>query len=327
MRQNSLIKSGLINPFKKAARLRAWLKLAIMGPPGSVKTMSAILLAMGLGRKIAFIDTENGSACLYSTLCDFDVLSLEPPFSEKKLIDAIEAAVTAGYEVLIIDSYSHFWEGTLDAKGDLDAKGGNSFTNWHQAGKKFKGTLDAILQSHIHVIVCLRVKTEYVLEVDIRGRQVPRKIGLAPIMREGISYEFTTILEGDEQHFVTVTKDRTSLFLGERFQVTPEHGEKLLAWMNAAPEPEPTPQEQLAAALADIDSETLASYLIARNAAADGTVQSVSDAYAQKALAALPRLLEGIEKFRLEAISNRTAEPATKQAVVPNGAEPVSTEK
>jgi hypothetical protein len=308
------------NPFKKAERIRAWLKLAVMGPAGTVKTMGAIQLAMGLGKKIAFVDTENGSACLYSTLCDFDVLSIEPPFTESKLIHAIEAAVDAGYEVLIIDSYSHFWEGTLEAKGDLDSRGGNSFTNWHQAGKKFKGTLDTILQSKIHVIVCLRVKAEYVLETDVRGRQVPRKVGLAPIMREGISYEFTTIFEGDTEHFVVVTKDRTGLFLGERFQITPEHGEKLLAWMNAAPPP-PTVQEQLEVALKDIDPQLRSAYLIARGAAPDGLVTSVSDGYATKALAALPRLFEGIEKFRLEAVS--IAEPATKQATE-ESAEPVS---
>jgi len=275
--------------------------------------MSSLLMAMGLGNKIAVIDTENNSASLYSTLCDFDVLNISPPFTEAKLIDAIQAAVAAGYEILIIDSYSHFWEGAMDYKATLDSRGSNSYTNWNAAGKKFRSTLEAILQSPIHVIVCMRSKMDYVLETDIRGKQVPKKVGLAPVMRPEIEYEFTLLLDGDAEHYVTASKDRTSLFTDQRFQVTPETGRKLLEWLHSVPEsePEPTVQEQLAAALTDIDPETLSAYLVARGASPDGLVLSVSDTYAQKALAALPRLMDGIAKFRQEAAPNGAAEPAT----------------
>lgn len=108
----------------------------------------------------------------------------------------------------------------------------------------------------------------------------------------------------------SVSKDRTNLFINQHFQVTEDTGRKLLEWLISAPPPEPV-QEQLAKALADIDPETLSAYLIARGAAADGLVASVSDAYAEKALGALPRLLEAIEKFRLETSSNGDAELAT----------------
>lgn len=47
--------------FKKAERKRIFVKMALCGVSGSGKTYSALLLAQGLGGKIAMIDTENGS--------------------------------------------------------------------------------------------------------------------------------------------------------------------------------------------------------------------------------------------------------------------------
>ena len=52
--------------FQKATRKQAKLKLAVTGPSGSGKTYSALMLAKGIGGKIALIDTENKSASLYA---------------------------------------------------------------------------------------------------------------------------------------------------------------------------------------------------------------------------------------------------------------------
>jgi AAA domain len=219
-----------MSTFTKAARHKMFLKLAITGPAGSVKTYSAIRLATGLadGGKIAVLDSENQSATLYSDLFAFDVLDIAPPFTETKFIEGINAAVREGYTVLSIDSFSHAWLGTLDYKAGLDARGGNSYTNWNKAGSKFNELLAAILQSRIHIIACMRSKMDYVLEPDIRGKMAPRRVGLAPIMRDGIEFEFSTVFDGDLDHHVSVSKDRTGLFLDQRFQVTEETGRKLL---------------------------------------------------------------------------------------------------
>jgi AAA domain len=230
-----------MNKFMPATRHRVFLKLGITGPTGSVKTFSANLLAAGLadGGKIALLDTENKSASLYADKFKFDVLDVSPPFTETKFIEGVWGAVQEGYTVLIIDSFSHSWQGILDYKATLDARGGNSYVNWNKAGAKFNDVLATILQSKIHIIACMRSKMDYILELDVRGKMVPRKVGLAPVMRDGIEYEFTTVFDGDLDHFVTVSKDRTRLFVDQRFQITEETGHKLLAWLNSAPESEP----------------------------------------------------------------------------------------
>jgi DNA polymerase III delta prime subunit len=220
--------------FKKAKRTQAKIKLAITGPAGSGKTYSALRLARGLvgpGGRIALIDTENGSASLYSEQFDFDVLNLKPPFEDASFIEGIQGAVNASYDALIIDSASHFWEAILEYKDKLDRRGGNSFSNWNEAGKHFKGVLNAVLHSPIHVIACLRSKTEYVVETNERGRSVPRKVGLAPVMRDGIEYEFTTVFDIDLSHQAATSKDRTGLFTDKVFQVTEETGQQIAEWL------------------------------------------------------------------------------------------------
>lgn len=227
----------LLTMFQRAQRTQSKIKLAITGPAGSGKTYSALRLARGLigkGGKIALIDTENGSASLYSEQFNFDVLNLVPPFEDTCFVEGINAAVKAGYDVLIIDSASHFWEAILEFKDKLDRRGGNSFSNWNEAGKHFKEVLNAVLHSQIHVIACLRSKTEYVVETNERGRSIPRKVGLAPVMRDGIEYEFTTVFDIDLSHQAMTSKDRTGLFTDKVFQVTEETGEKIAQWLKAS---------------------------------------------------------------------------------------------
>jgi hypothetical protein len=237
--------------FKKATRKQAKIKLAVTGASGSGKTYSALRLAKGLadGKKVAVIDTENGSASLYSDRFDFDTLDLSPPFTHDKFIGAINAAEGAGYEVLVIDSASHIWEGILEYKSKLDGRGGNSYTNWADAGNKFKGILDAVLQSKLHVICCLRSKMDHVIDKDSSGRTTIKKVGMAPIMRDGIEYEFTTVLDVDMSHQASASKDRTGMFTDKIFQVTEDTGKTIAQWLSTASAPEPEAAKPLATPL------------------------------------------------------------------------------
>ena len=234
--------------FKKASRKRIKLKVAVTGPAGSGKTTSSIRLARGLAGpdgKVAVIDTENGSASLYSDRYDFDVCEITPPFEHQKFIAAIDAAVKAGYDVVIIDSASHFWEGILQFKDALDRRGGNSFTNWNEAGRHFKDILNAVLQSPVHVICCMRSKMDYVIEQDGKGKATPKKVGLAPIMRDSIEFEFTVVFDIDLTHSAATSKDRTGLFTDRIFQITEDTGQQLVNWLDTAPEAAPAPAESV----------------------------------------------------------------------------------
>ena len=281
--------------FQKATKKQAKLKLSVTGPSGSGKTFSSLRLAKGLaaGGKVALIDTENQSASLYSGTFDFDTCSIAPPFEENKFVEAIRNAEAAGYSVLIIDSASHFWEGILEYKNKLDARGGNSYTNWADAGRKFKGILDAVLQSDLHVICCLRSKMDYVLETNDKGRSQPKKVGLAPVMRDGIEYEFTAVFDVDMAHNCATSKDRTGLFGSTIFQITEDTGARLLAWMAdgaVAPVVSTAPvgvddAEKLAAAFLGHEDAVLACLTTLKWIPEGGSWADVSKENAAKALA------------------------------------------
>lgn len=222
--------------FKKAERKKVYLKIALTGPSGAGKTMSAILIASGIGKKIALVDTENGSASLYSDRYPFDTAEITPPYTNNKYLEAIKSAETAGYDVLILDSLSHGWSGDggmLATKEALDARGGNSYTNWGKITKEHEQLKGAILNCKIHLIATMRSKQDYILETNDKGKQAPRKVGMAPIQREGMEYEFTTVLDLGMDHSAQASKDRTGLFDGQIFKPTKETGETLMKWLQS----------------------------------------------------------------------------------------------
>lgn len=227
--------------FQKAIRKQTKLKIAITGPSGSGKTFSALLIASGIGKKIAVVDTENKSASLYADMGKgplsgivFDTLEIEPPYTIAKYTGAIEDAEKEGYDVLIIDSISHAWAGEgglLDKKTALDARGGNSYTNWATITPEHERFKAKLLNCDLHLICTMRSKQDYVLEVNEKGKSVPRKVGLAPIQRDGMEYEFTTVLDLAMDHNAAASKDRTSLFDGQIFKPSIETGKKIMAWL------------------------------------------------------------------------------------------------
>lgn len=226
--------------FKRAERRRVKLKLAITGPSGSGKTFSALEVASGLGARVALVDTENDSASLYSEHFAFDSMVIQPPYTINKYVEAIKAAVAEKYDVLVIDSISHAWagEGGLMAKKDaLDARGGNSYTNWAGITKEQEVFKAQLLNSDIHLICTMRSKQDYVLENNDKGKSVPRKVGMAPIQRDGMEYEFTTVFDVAMDHNASTSKDRTGLFDNQIAKLSKQVGEKFIAWLNSVAPP------------------------------------------------------------------------------------------
>lgn len=249
--------------FKKAEKKKSKLKLAISGPSGSGKTMSALRLAKGIGGKVAVIDTENESASLYSDRFEFDTASLFPPYTTEKYLAAMQGAVDAGYDVIVIDSISHQWAGDggiLSRKEQMDARGGNSFTNWGKMSPEQEKFKSAILHCPVHLIVTMRSKQDYVMTENDKGKQMPKKVGLAPVQREGMEYEFTTVFDVAMNHETAVSKDRTDIFKDTFFQISEETGKTLAKWLDTgieapAPEAGPTPLTLRKELSAEIKSE------------------------------------------------------------------------
>jgi hypothetical protein len=230
---------------KKASRSAMKIKVLLTGPSGSGKTMSSLLFAHGLvpGGKILVIDTEDGSSNLYADHADlrgieYDVVEIKAPYLIAKYSKALELGRDQKYDVIIVDSISHAWAGEgglLDKKQSLDSRPNtNSFTNWASVSKEHEHFKSLIIHSSSHIVATARSKQDYVVEQNDKGKSVPRKVGLAPIQREGIEYEFTTVFDIGMDHQFAVSKDRTGLFDGIIKKMDVSTGAQFSAWLKGA---------------------------------------------------------------------------------------------
>lgn len=219
--------------FKPASKQAAKLRMALAGPAGSGKTYTALSVATALGQPVAVIDTEHGSASKYSDVFTFETLELDS-FHPERYIEAIQAAEDAGFPVLVIDSLSHAWMGKDGALELVDraakrSQSSNSFAAWRDVTPLHNQLVEAMIAAKLHIIVTLRSKTDYVQEKDNNGRTVIRKVGMAPVQRDGLEYEFDVYGDLDQDHNLVIGKTRCSALGG---QVIAKPGAKLAATLN-----------------------------------------------------------------------------------------------
>lgn len=222
--------------FEPATKDEAKARVALTGPTGSGKTYTALTIATVLGEKAAVIDTERGSASKYADEFSFNRLNLQS-FEPATLCQALAVAASQGFDVIVVDSLTHFWSGTGGMLEQVDAAakrgyGGNSFGGWKEARPQERQMIDALVSFPGHVIVTMRSKTDYVIEEDQRGRKVPRKVGLKPEQREGIEYEFDIVGDLDHENTLVISKSRARTIAG---RVVPKPGaefaQEIAAWL------------------------------------------------------------------------------------------------
>lgn len=233
--------------FQKASKKSARLRMALIGVAGAGKTYTALNVARHLGERVAVIDTERGSASKYSDMFEFDVLEIES-YSPKTYVEAIEAAEEAGYDVLIIDSLSHAWAGRdgalelVDRASKRAQSGGNNFGAWRDVTPQHNSMVDTIIASKLHIIATMRAKTEYVQEKDPKtGKTTVRKVGMAPIQRDGLEYEFDVVADLDSENNFIVGKTRCPALAGAVFhKAGKDVATRLKSWLtDGAPAPAP----------------------------------------------------------------------------------------
>lgn len=193
--------------FAPAVREQVSLLIALAGASGSGKTFSALRLAKGMSPngKIAFIDTEARRGLHYAEEFQFIHADMRPPFAPARFIEAIQAAEASGAEVVIIDSFSHEYDGSggiIDWADRLAADGVKSPGNWKEPKGAHKKLMNALLQCRASIIFCLRAdeKIEILRE---NNKTVVRPLGWMPICEKRFMFEMTASF--------TLTPDRPGI--------------------------------------------------------------------------------------------------------------------
>ena len=226
---------------KKATRKKLKLKVGLQGASGSGKTYSALLLAKGIvgdWNDVYFIDTENDSATYYADLGPFNHCSFKPPYSPERFIEAIDACITDGAKVVVVDTMSHEWEGKggcLDIHNEVTQamRNPNSYMAWSKVTPRHNKFVDHMRTCNVHLIGCMRAKQDYILD-DSKGKAVPKKVGLKGVQRDGLDYEFGLVFTIDMDHEAFAEKDRTGIFSGKpKEKISEKTGETLLKWADS----------------------------------------------------------------------------------------------
>lgn len=253
------------NPFQPVARKAQLAKVLFFGPSKSGKTLSALLVARGLvgteGR-IAVLDTEGGRSALEAGRPElvtdaqpsgFDMVPLLKPYSPAVLQSVVDLAKDHAYACLIIDGISPFWEGPggVQEIADQNTKGANKFSGWAVATPEHQKLLGAIMHAPLHVICTCRSKQEYLITEDGNGKKAITKVGLKPVQRDGIEYEFdiagllmadhSTVLEA-RGPFEGMRVDHPGIGFGQQLAGWLSSGLVTPPGSEAASEPAPAPE-------------------------------------------------------------------------------------
>lgn len=191
--------------FRPAVREQTKLLISLAGSSGSGKTYSALRLARGLAGpdgRIAVLDTEAKRALHYADQFQFDHGDLVAPFRPATYLNAIKAAEAAGYDVIVIDSMSHEYEGeggVLQWAEQLANKM-KPPKNWVEPKIAHKRMVQALLQVRSHIIFCMRADQKMRLEkvggkIEITPAEaLPPQERWKPITEKSFIYEMTTSL-------------------------------------------------------------------------------------------------------------------------------------
>lgn len=233
---------------EEAKREQLPIKALLSGSSGSGKTYTALRLATGIinksGGKIVMINTEGPRGKLYANEFKYQLINLDDPRSPERYIEAIEFATQQLPEgsVLIIDSLSHEW--TFLNEQSQKMGGSNSFNNWGKLKPRHQKLVDAIIESQLHIIATGRGKDEYIMEVNDKGKQAPKKVGVGVQQEKDTEYEYiVTFNIAQDTHVATVMKDNTHLFENKFEVLTEKDGEALYDWANSG-EQSPKPLQQ-----------------------------------------------------------------------------------
>ena len=229
---------------KKAKREKIYVKLALMAPSGGGKTYGSLRLATGMAEeikketgkdaRILLANTEGKRGYYYADEFNYDIVDIESPHNPEKYVELIDFAVEQGYDILIIDSSSHEWEG----KGgclDLHQQAGGTYQSWARVTPRHNKFINAISDSPIHIIATMRGKDQYEMTKDDKGKTNVQKLGVGAKQRDGFEYEFTvTFLIDQKTNTSEVQKDNTHIFDKEGPTILSEnHGRKIIQWANS----------------------------------------------------------------------------------------------
>lgn len=231
---------------EKADRSKTKVVLSLAGDTGTGKTLSAIRIARGfVGEKgkIGFIDTEQRRASVYAeSYGGFDVINLEPPYTPERYQEAVETFKEAGFDVVIIDSMSHEWEGVggiLEIAENQTYASGKPMVGldkWCKPKIRHRKMMSYLLNCGMHLVLCYRVKRNMIETTDEKGRKVMVRSEDETVVTEGsVDYDFTVKLLLDKNKIPRIDRKCPEAleYLFNKDMATEQTGADIVEWLTS----------------------------------------------------------------------------------------------
>lgn len=196
---------------RDAERPKMNARALFQGPQGSGKTWTMLSVAHSLTKgtkgRILGIDTERESMLTYADVFSFKHLPWRPPYSPDELTQTLDKIATGWVEtaddVVLIDSSSHFWQGS---GGILDIANGRVQGGWDKARPLQNALVEQFLAMPCHLLLGARMKNSVL--VSDNGKTI-ENVGLTIIQDDTLGYELNIVVQMDMQHNISVMKSRT----------------------------------------------------------------------------------------------------------------------
>lgn len=307
---------------QKAKREKLKGSISILGASGSGKTLSALHIAYGIVKtkypklsegdvwaKVGLLDTEHKRSLIYEgmefngvKIGQFAHIDFKAPFSPARYDQAVKMLIAEGCEVVVCDSISHAWEGQGGIL-DMQQQAGGTFQAWNKIKPHIHGFIETLTQNDCHVITTMRTKQDYALETNELGKVNIRKLGLKPIMKDDLEYEFQIVFQIDENHFAKTTKDNSTLFEGKSFKIEHSVGEKIYQWLEEGIDVQAEQRKKREEAVKkirkyqkDTKSEELDKYIAELESKANNSIEDFSLEFVEKALMLIENKVKQITK-------------------------------
>jgi hypothetical protein len=164
---------------------------------------------------------------------------LTPPYTPRRYLEAIEEFLAYGVDILVVDSFSHCWEGpggVLEMADQAEENGKKGLMKWLMPKRDYKKLVSFLLSTRMHMILCSRAK-QPILEAVVEGEKTLLTQPWEPIQDKRLKYEMTIVvpmtLDGAYETDATRLKapaDLAHLFQGELLDEAT--GAAIAEWVN-----------------------------------------------------------------------------------------------
>lgn len=200
--------------FAPIGNTKPFFKAAFEGEPGTGKSWSAALVAIGLHKKlkstkpVVLIDTEKAAKFLVPLFEEHGIQAMvRETHSLADLVTAMKLCSEGYSDIMVIDSITHIWMDFQEAYKRKLNRQTFQIQDWMAIKSDWNRNFSIpLVQSPLHIIATGRVSDRMEQEVDEDGRKEFTKTGVKMQAEKNAAYEFDVLVLMERHEEITRKK-------------------------------------------------------------------------------------------------------------------------